>query len=141
MSSSLQEQQQRALDEFKKKHQALIEARKEIRAISVTARSRDGVVEVTVGHDGAPSGLRFPNNKFKEMTGQALAASVLEAMTASRTEMTSRAMAVIQAAAGGGTAVSLDGGALDRVDLDKLLDGGSLEEVLTRKSDGGDDRG
>ncbi|MGW5652644.1 YbaB/EbfC family nucleoid-associated protein [Streptomyces humi] len=140
MSSSLQEQQQQALDEFRKQRQALVDARKEIRAISVTARSRDGVVEVTVGHDGAPSGLRFPNNKFKEMTGQALAASVLEAMTASRAQMTSRAMAVIQAA--GGTApTGLDGGVLDRVDLDRLLDGGSLEEVLKPRRPGGDSRG
>ncbi|MEU2424090.1 YbaB/EbfC family nucleoid-associated protein [Streptomyces sp. NPDC007851] len=140
MSSSLQEQQQQALDEFRKQRQALADARKEIRAISVTARSRDGVVEVTVGHDGAPSGLRFPNNKFKEMTGQALAASVLEAMTASRAQMTSRAMAVIQAA--GGTApTGRDGGVLDRVDLDRLLDGGSLEEVLKPRRPGGDSRG
>ncbi|MFF4902721.1 YbaB/EbfC family nucleoid-associated protein [Streptomyces sp. NPDC001068] len=140
MSSSLQEQQQQALDEFKKQRQALIDARKEIQAISVTARSKDGVVEVTVGHDGAPAGLRFPNNKFKEMTGQALAASVLEAMTASRTQMTARAMSVIQAA--GGTAPQgLDGGVLDRLNLDKLLDGGSLEEVLAPRPAGGGGRG
>ncbi|MER7930255.1 YbaB/EbfC family nucleoid-associated protein [Streptomyces sp. NPDC096057] len=140
MASSLQEQQHQALEDFKKQRQALMDARKEIQSISVTARSKDGVVEVTVGHDGAPSGLRFPNNKFKEMTGQALAASVLEAMTTCRTQMTSRAMAIIQAA--GTTApTGLDGGVLDRVDLDKLLDGGSLEEVLAPRPTGGDNRG
>ena len=69
MSSSMEEQRQEALAEFMKKRQALVEARKEIAAISATARSRDGAVEVTIGTDGAPSGLRFPNNRFKEMTG------------------------------------------------------------------------
>ncbi|MEW2288538.1 YbaB/EbfC family nucleoid-associated protein [Streptomyces sp. NPDC047841] len=140
MSSSLQEQQQQALAEFMKTREALMEARREIQSISVTARSRDGAVEVTVGSDGAPSGLRFPNNKFKEMTGQALAASVLEAMSASRAQVTSRAMALVQAA-GAGAPTTLDGGVLDRVDLDKLLDGGSLEEVLAPRPAGGDKRG
>jgi DNA-binding protein YbaB len=140
MSSSLQEQQQQAIAEFTKTREALIAARQEIRSISATARSRDGAVEVTVGPDGSPSGLRFPNNKFKEMTGQALAASVLEAMSASRNQVTSRAMSVIQAATGGAPA-TLDGGVLERVNLEKLLDGGSLEEVLAPPSAGNDSRG
>ncbi|MFF3503292.1 YbaB/EbfC family nucleoid-associated protein [Streptomyces sp. NPDC003247] len=140
MSSSLQEQQQQALDAFTKQRQALIDAREEIRTLSVTARSRDGVVEVTVGHDGTPSGLRFLNNRFKEVTGQALAASVLEAMAMSRSQMTSRAMAVLQGA-GGAAPSGLDGGVLDRLDLGRLLDGGSLEEVLAPRPAGGEGRG
>ncbi|EYT81991.1 hypothetical protein CF54_15980 [Streptomyces sp. Tu 6176] len=139
MSSSLKEQQQQAIEEFKKMRQALIDARNQVRTLSATARSRDGAVEVTVGTDGSPSGLRFPNNKFKEMTGQALAASVLEAMAASRAQVASRATAIIEAAGGVGPGTA-SGGALDRVNLDKLLDGGSLEEVLAPRRAGGEGR-
>ncbi len=139
MSPSLEEQQQQVLDEFRKKHQALVEARQQVRSISVTARSRDGAVEITTGPDGTPSGLRFPDNKFKEMTGQALAASVLEALTASRSQASARAMAVIEAA-GGSAPSALGGSVLDRLNLDKLLDGGSLEEVLAPPGAGGEKR-
>ncbi|MFF2328593.1 MULTISPECIES: YbaB/EbfC family nucleoid-associated protein [unclassified Streptomyces] len=140
MSSALEEQRQNALAEFMKKRQALVEAKKEIGTISATARSRDGAVEVTVGIDGAPSGLRFPNNKFKEMTGQALAASVLEAMSASRTQVASRARAVIETVGGSGPGTP-GGSVLDRIDLDRLLDGGSVEEVLAPPTTGGKSRG
>ncbi|MFD6531012.1 YbaB/EbfC family nucleoid-associated protein [Streptomyces sp. NPDC060184] len=139
MSSSLAEQQQQALAEFAKKREALMEARSQIKSISVTARSRDGAVEITIGTDGTPSGLRFPNNKFKEMTGQALAASVLEAMAASKAQVASRATAIMEAVGGTGPG-TMDGGVLDRLNLDKLLDGGSLQEIFARRH-GGDKRG
>ncbi|CAM5294981.1 MULTISPECIES: YbaB/EbfC family nucleoid-associated protein [Streptomyces] len=140
MSSSLEEQQQQALAQFMKKREALMEARQQIKSISVTARSRDGAVEITIGTDGTPSGLRFPNNKFKEMTGQALAASVLEAMAASRAQVTSRATAIMESVGGTGPSAA-GGGVLDRLNLDRLLDGGTLEEVLAPPATGGDKRG
>ncbi len=138
MSSSLEEQQQQALAEFMKKRDALMEAKQQMQSISVTARSRDGAVEITIGTDGTPSGLRFPNNKFKEMTGQALAASVLEAMSASRAQVASRVTEIMEAAGASGPGTKA-GGVLDRLNLDKLLDGGSLEEIFKRPN-GGDRR-
>nr|WP_168720498.1 YbaB/EbfC family nucleoid-associated protein [Streptomyces sp. SAT1]ANO42293.1 hypothetical protein A8713_034110 [Streptomyces sp. SAT1] len=131
---------QDALAEFTKKHESLLKAREEMKAISVTARSKDGSVEVTVGVNGEASGLRFPNNKFKELTGKALATSVLEALTRARAEASARATAVLRAA--GGTAPGEQGSSLlDRLDLDRLLDPKSLADALTQRRQEGKSHG
>lgn len=124
---------QDALAEFTKKHESLLKAREEMRTISVTARSKDGSVEATVGVNGEASALRFPDNKFKEMTGKALATSVLEALTRARTEASARATAVLRTV--GGAAPGGPGGSslLDRLDLDRLLDPKSFADVLAQQ--------
>lgn len=129
MNMPMGSQLQDALAEFTKKHESLIKAREEMKTISVTARSKDGAVEVTVGVGGEASGLRFPNNKFKEMTGKALATSVLEALTRARAEASTRAGAILESLGGSvpgepGTSV------LDRLDLDRLLDPKSRADAL-----------
>lgn len=123
-AAKLDEQLRAAMADFSRQHQALVEARDEVRAISVTVRSKDGAVEVTVGAQGEPTGLRFPQGKYRTMTAEKLASSVLEAVALGRREVTERAMARFESVAVGGMGVA-GSGALDRLDLDRLL--GPLE--------------
>jgi DNA-binding protein YbaB len=142
MDSSGRGQLQQVLAEFAEKHKALVEAREEVSAISVTARSKDGCVEVTVGARGDASGLRFPGNRFRGMSGQALAASVLEALRLARVEAAARAAAVFEGVAGGPVPGGAGSGVLDRVDLERLLDpAGGATEVLLPRGKGGGGRG
>lgn len=123
MNDSLQQQLDQAMDEFEQRRQALIRARETIAAISVTVRSKDRAVEVTLGSGGEPTGLRFLDNKHKTMSGQALASSVLEAMSVARGELGKRVRAEFDSVAGaktGGVGSGLD--RLENFDLDRLLD-------------------
>ncbi|MER7183289.1 YbaB/EbfC family nucleoid-associated protein [Streptomyces hyaluromycini] len=125
MSESLQHQFAQAMAEFEKQREALVRAREEISAVSVTARSKDRAVEVTLGADGSPSGLRFLGNKHQTMSGKALAASVLEAMARARTELTAQVRARFDEVAGPGIGVA--GGGTEAVDK---LAGSGLEKLM-----------
>ncbi|MFB7598543.1 YbaB/EbfC family nucleoid-associated protein [Streptomyces sp. NPDC056160] len=131
---------QDALAGFTKKHESLLKAREEMKAISVTVRSKDGCVEATVGAGGEASGLRFPDNKFKEMTGKALATSVLEALSRARAEASARATAILRAA-GGSPPGEPGSSLLDRLDLDRLLDTKSFADALSPRREEGTGRG
>jgi DNA-binding protein YbaB len=87
---------QEALAAFARKHEALLKAEMELQATSVTARSKDGAVEATVGVDGETSDVRFPNNMFQAMSGQALAESVMEALVRARSEVATRRIAIVE---------------------------------------------
>jgi len=125
MSESLQHQFAQAMAEFEKQRESLVKAREEIAAVSVTARSKDRAVEVTLGSDGSPSGLRFLGNKHQTMSGKALAASVLEAMARAREELTTQVRARFDEVVGGGIGVA--GGGTDALDK---LDGAGLEKLM-----------
>ncbi|NBM15784.1 YbaB/EbfC family nucleoid-associated protein [Streptomyces sp. GC420] len=71
---------------------AVARAESELRQASVTVRSRDRSVEVTVGPQGELTQLRFLDNKYRTMTATQLAASVLEAAGQGRAEMAHRVM-------------------------------------------------
>ncbi|GHB11557.1 hypothetical protein GCM10010330_77000 [Streptomyces tendae] len=86
---------QEVLAEFAERHRVLSRAREQLNGLSVTAQSRDGVVEATVGADGRASAIRFTGNRFRQMSAPALAGSVLEALTTARTEAAARATAVV----------------------------------------------
>ena len=86
---------QEVLADFAEQYRALSKDSEQIKALSVTARSRDGVVEATVGADGRASAIRFTSMRFREMQGPALAGSVLEALTTARTEADARATAIV----------------------------------------------
>ncbi|MFJ3672504.1 YbaB/EbfC family nucleoid-associated protein [Streptomyces sp. NPDC090106] len=90
---------ERALADFAEQYGALIRAREQMRALSVTTCSKDGVVEVTVGSDGRAVGVRFIDRRFREMASAQLGDSVLEALTTARAEVTARVAAVMAAAA------------------------------------------
>ncbi|MFB7510421.1 MULTISPECIES: YbaB/EbfC family nucleoid-associated protein [Streptomyces] len=89
---------EKALADFAEQHGTLARAREQMRALSVTARSRDGVVEVTVDADGRAAGIGFVDKRFREMLAPQLGDSVLEALTTARAEVAARATAVMMAA-------------------------------------------
>jgi DNA-binding protein YbaB len=123
VNDSLQQQLDQAMAEFEQQRQALIQTRETIAAMSVTVRSKDRAVEVTLGSGGEPTSLRFLDNKHKTMSGQALASSVLEAMSVARGELGKRVRAEFDAVAGARTGVAGSGlHRLENLDLDRLLD-------------------
>lgn len=89
---------EKVLADFAEQHEVLNRAREQMRALSVTALSRDGVVEVTVGADGRAAGIRFVDKRFREMTAPTLGNSVMEALTTARAEVVARATAVLMTA-------------------------------------------
>jgi hypothetical protein len=123
LDESLQQQLEQAMGEFTKQHQALLKAREELSSLSVTVRSKDRVVEVTVGAQGDPTGLRFLNNKHQKMTGQELASSVLEAMSLARQELAGRVQSGFDSVAGD-SGLGIAGSGLENLDLERIL--GSL---------------
>ncbi|GAA2339901.1 YbaB/EbfC family nucleoid-associated protein [Streptomyces kunmingensis] len=120
MSESLQQQLQQAMSEFTKQQESLIRARDEVAAMSVTMRSKDRAVEVTVGAQGEPTALRFLNNKHQTMSGQALALSVLEVMTLAREEIARQVTGRFEEVSGMGLGVA--GSNLNDLNLDRLLE-------------------
>ncbi|WP_329133376.1 YbaB/EbfC family DNA-binding protein [Streptomyces sp. NBC_01476] len=126
MKDELQQQLDQAMAEFEQQRQALIKARDEIATVEVTVRSRDRVVELTLGADGGPKALRFIDNKHKTMSGKELAASVLEAMRVAREELAVRVRAgfddVVGTTRGASHAGQTTADRLDGLGLDRLLD-------------------
>ncbi|MFF4902803.1 YbaB/EbfC family nucleoid-associated protein [Streptomyces sp. NPDC001068] len=89
---------ERALADFAEQQGVLARAREQMRVLSVTARSRDGVVEVTVDAEGHLVGISFVDGRFRELKAPRLGDSVLEAVTTARAELAARATAVMLAA-------------------------------------------
>ncbi len=89
---------EKVLADFAERYGTLSRAREQMRALSVTARSRDGVVEVTVGANGHAAWIHFVDKRFRGMAASQLGASVLEALTTARAEVAARAAAVMTAA-------------------------------------------
>lgn len=123
MDDSLKQQLDQAMAEFELKRKALIRARDEITAVEVTVSSRDRSIEVTLAADGSPKALRFVDNRHKSMSGQELAAGVLEVFRVAREELAVRVKARFEKAT---EAVGIDGQrAEDRLNglgLDRLFD-------------------
>ncbi|MFE6777591.1 YbaB/EbfC family nucleoid-associated protein [Streptomyces sp. NPDC057702] len=67
-------------------------AEDELRHASLTVRSRDRAVEVTVGPSGELVGLTFLDGRYRSMNATQLAASVLEAANQGRAQMAHRVM-------------------------------------------------
>ncbi|WP_318219072.1 YbaB/EbfC family nucleoid-associated protein [Streptomyces sp. SCL15-6] len=129
MDESLRQQLEQAMSEFTKQRESLDQARQELTELSVTMRSKDRAVEVTVGPQGEPTALRFLNNKHQAMSGQALATSVLEAMAAARQEIADQVAARFEAVSGAGLGVA--GTNLENLNLDRLLEPLSGEGLLS----------
>ncbi|SFF47527.1 YbaB/EbfC DNA-binding family protein [Actinacidiphila alni] len=120
MDESIELRLQQAMEDFEKQRAELERVRDEISTLKVTVRSKDRVVEVTVGAQGEPTAMRFLNNKHQKMTGQELAASVLEALALARGEIGGIARSRFDAAASGGIGVA--GSGLRDLDLERLLE-------------------
>ncbi|WP_455362408.1 YbaB/EbfC family nucleoid-associated protein [Streptomyces sp. SYSU K21746] len=92
MSESMEQKLSRAMAELSAVQEAVARAESELSQGSETIRSRDRAVEVTVGPQGELMTLKFPDNKYRNMTGPQLAASVLEAVQEGRAQMARRVM-------------------------------------------------
>ncbi|MFI0539468.1 YbaB/EbfC family nucleoid-associated protein [Streptomyces sp. WSLK1-3] len=92
MSESMQQKLAQAMAELEAVQEAVERAESELHQASVTARSRDRTVEVTVGPQGELTGLKFPDGRFRSLPGPQLAASVLEAVQEARAKMAQRVM-------------------------------------------------
>ncbi|MFB7502797.1 YbaB/EbfC family nucleoid-associated protein [Streptomyces broussonetiae] len=95
METSLGRRLEKVLADFAERHGILPKVQEQMRALSVTVRSRDGVVEVTLGADGRASGVRFVDRRYREMAAPQLADSVLEALTTAGAEVVAHATAVM----------------------------------------------
>ncbi|MBB5939700.1 YbaB/EbfC family nucleoid-associated protein [Streptomyces zagrosensis] len=80
----------KAMAELDAVRTAAAAAEEQLRNASLTVRSRDRAVEVSVGASGELLDLRFLDGKYRTMTAAQLAASVLEAARQGRTEMAHR---------------------------------------------------
>ncbi|MBE8478028.1 YbaB/EbfC family nucleoid-associated protein [Streptomyces justiciae] len=88
---------ERALADFAERYKTLSRAREQMRALSVTARSRDDVVEVTVSADGSPARIRFVDERFRQVPAAQLGDSVVEALGTAQAEATARISALVTA--------------------------------------------
>ncbi|EPD93905.1 hypothetical protein HMPREF1486_03487 [Streptomyces sp. HPH0547] len=92
MSEPLQERINQAMAELEATQAAVARAQADLSQASATVRSKDRVVEATVGPQGELTGLKFVDNKHQNMTGPQLAASIMEAVQQGRAQMAQRVM-------------------------------------------------
>ncbi len=85
----------RAMAHLRAAEQAAASARAELDAASVTARSADRSVRVSVGAKGELTSLEFLDGKYRTMAAAQLSASVLEATNKARAEMARRVVATL----------------------------------------------
>ncbi|MGW0792661.1 YbaB/EbfC family nucleoid-associated protein [Streptomyces sp. NPDC002911] len=117
----IEQRMKEADEQFAAQWQQVQQVQRELAALSVTRRSMDRSVEVTVGAQGELSGLRFINDKYQSMTAQQLAGSILDAAAAARLQILEQANQRLSVIPGIG-AVAMTGGLEDmELDLDALL--------------------
>lgn len=91
-TASVEQRLAEAMAELEATQAGVAKAEAELREASVTVRSKDRAVEVTVGHQGELIGLRFLDGKYRTMAAAELAGAVLESATRARTLMSRRVM-------------------------------------------------
>lgn len=86
MDASPGNRMEQLLADFAERYAAVSEATAQMDALSVTAQSRDGVVEASVGVNGRALTVRFISKRCRDMTYSELAEDVLDALTTARAE-------------------------------------------------------
>ncbi|WP_405389897.1 YbaB/EbfC family nucleoid-associated protein [Streptomyces sp. NBC_01102] len=109
----------KAMAELAAVEAAVARAEGDLRDTSLTVRSRDRTVEVTVGPQGELMGLRFLDSRYRNMPGAQLAASVLEAVEQGRAQMAHRVREIFEPLTRP-TGVAPEFGGFD-VDWDRIL--------------------
>ncbi|MFF5499842.1 YbaB/EbfC family nucleoid-associated protein [Streptomyces aquilus] len=89
---------EQALADFAQRYMALTRTAEQLRALSVTACSRDDVVQVSVGVDGCPASIRFVDERFRQMPAAQLGDSVMEALSTAQAEVAARLTAAMTSA-------------------------------------------
>ncbi|MFJ6121178.1 YbaB/EbfC family nucleoid-associated protein [Streptomyces sp. NPDC092129] len=135
---SVQQRLAEAMAELETVQAGVARAEEELRNATVTVRSRDRAVEVTVGPQGELTGLKFLDGKYRTMAAAELAASVLESAGQARTQMSRRVMETFKPFTEPSTTVP----ELTGVDVDwaRIFGPGVLEEPETATGRGGDRR-
>lgn len=95
MTEPLEKRLENAMAELRQAQEAIASTERELRQMSFAVLSSDRAVRATVGPQGELSGIEFLENKYREMSPQELAASVLEASSAARLKMNRHVMAVM----------------------------------------------
>ncbi|MFJ9623242.1 YbaB/EbfC family nucleoid-associated protein [Streptomyces sp. NPDC101181] len=92
MTESLEKRLEKAMSELHAAQEAVARTERELRSASFSVVSSDRAVRATAGPQGELAGIEFLENKYRDMSPQELAASVLEAAGAARVKMNRHVM-------------------------------------------------
>ncbi|WP_371750042.1 YbaB/EbfC family nucleoid-associated protein [Streptomyces sp. NBC_01283] len=92
MMEPLEKRLEKAMAELRTAQESVARTERELREASFAVLSSDRAVRATVGPQGELSGIEFLENKYRDMSPQELAASVLEATSAARLKMNRHVM-------------------------------------------------
>lgn len=84
MSSGFEEQISELMAEFHRQRDQLLKARDEFAKSSVTARSKDRLIEITLELDGRMKSIKFHGHEYAAMPPAQLSALLLETFNAAR---------------------------------------------------------
>lgn len=92
MTEPLEKRLEKAMAELQSAQEAIARTERELRTASFSSLSSDRAVRATAGPQGELTGIEFLENKYRDMSPQELAASVLEASSAARLKMNRHVM-------------------------------------------------
>ncbi|MER7964129.1 MULTISPECIES: YbaB/EbfC family nucleoid-associated protein [Streptomyces] len=92
MTEPLEQRLEKAMAELRSAQEAVERTERELRQASFAVLSSDRAVRVTVGAQGTLTGIDFLEHKYRDMSPQELAASVLEAANAAQQKMNRHVM-------------------------------------------------
>ncbi|WP_190084682.1 YbaB/EbfC family nucleoid-associated protein [Streptomyces longisporoflavus] len=92
MMEPLEKRLEKAMAELRTAQEAIARTERELRQASFAVLSSDRAVRATAGPQGELTGIEFLENKYRDMSPQELAASVLEAASAARLKMNRHVM-------------------------------------------------
>ncbi|MDH6573835.1 DNA-binding protein YbaB [Streptomyces sp. SAI-117] len=92
MTEPLEKRVEKAMAELQAAQAAMERTERELRQVSFAVLSSDRAVRATVGPQGEVTALDFLDDKYRDMSPQELAASVLEAINAARVKVNRHVM-------------------------------------------------
>ncbi|WP_413756008.1 YbaB/EbfC family nucleoid-associated protein [Streptomyces sp. MMBL 11-3] len=92
MTEPLEKRLEKAMAELQAAQEGLARTERELRQASFAVLSSDRAVRASVGPQGELTRIEFLENKYRDMSPQELAASVLEAANAARLKMNRHVM-------------------------------------------------
>ncbi|NHI11860.1 hypothetical protein STPH2_7230 [Streptomyces sp. KO7888] len=92
MTESMETRLKQAMAELESAREGVARVERELREASFSVLSSDRAVRATAGPQGELTKLEFLENKYRDMSPQELAASVLEAAGAARVKMNRHVM-------------------------------------------------
>ncbi|OON80015.1 YbaB/EbfC family nucleoid-associated protein [Streptomyces tsukubensis] len=96
MTEPLEKRLEKAMAELQEAQEAVARTERELRTASFTALSSDRAVRATAGPQGELTKIDFLEYKYRDMSPQELAASVLEASGAARRKMNRHVMKAME---------------------------------------------